>query len=258
MKTAVIVAGVIREFNNASSSWKINGDYYLFADEYVREAQSQVIKRKVDIFDINQQSNIRFKDIIIMNTEYNPDWAGFVPIVNLYKKLLFAYEHIKTMDYSKIIVIRPDLFIAEDSNTIINDIVIDPLSLSIQGVINQGDERTRFRPSIDKDTLMCMDLSTFKIIADFYYYIVDNIHYILANNFDIHTLLGKYVIEKKLNVKDLGVDTVVLRSNTDYLFKSGNATMENLKKEASNWWKDIVPQINPTNINGGILKLRNK
>ena len=271
MKTAVIVVGVVRELSNASSSWKILGDYYLFADEYERAPQSQIIKNKIILTDILAISKVKFQHISISKSENNIDWSSFTPLINLYKKLSSAYTHIKNKGYCNVLIIRPDLFIPDSTNDIINNIstTIGPLTIGIDGTINPGDMRTRFRPSLDTDILMYMDLPTFKIIAEFYNFIEENIQFVLENKFDIHTLLGKYILERNINVKDIGCKSVILRNNTAHFFKDGTVTFEKLQEAMAEWWKlnvdpgsllnkqSIYELIEISKANGGILKLRN-
>jgi hypothetical protein len=271
MKTAVIVAGVVRELANASSSWKVSGDYYLFADEYEREPQTQKIKKKINLSEIHETSAVNFQYISISKSENNIDWSSFTPPINLYKKLSSAYTHIKNKRYCNVLIIRPDLFIPDSTNDIINNIstTIGSLTIGIDGNINPGDMRTRFRPSLDKDILMYMDLSTFKIIAEFYNFIEENIQFVLENKFDVHTLLGKYILERNINVKDIGCKSVILRNNTAHFFKDGTVTFEKLQKAFDEWWNhnidpgisldklSIYELIERSKANGGILKLRN-
>ena len=264
MKTAIIVVGVVRELSNASSSWKILGDYYLFADEYERAPQSQIIKNKIILTDILAISKVKFQHISISKSEARSDWQGLTPVFNHFKKLLLAYKHIKNLGYEKFIIIRPDLFLEEQANDIVNNINVLPNNLAIEGVINLGEKRTKFKPSIDKDLLMCMDADTFEIIADFYNYLEINIKFLLENEFDVHTALAKYVIEQDLNIVNLYCRTVVLRDNSNYLFTSGTATFEKLQEAFHEWWKlnvDAGPLIHEkikiSKTGGGILKLRN-
>jgi hypothetical protein len=266
MPAAIIVAGVVRELANASSSWKIAGDYYLFADEYIREPQSQKIIGRISITDITTQSKVEFRHISILASN---DGAYITSIDNLYMKILSAYEHIKDLGYDKIVLIRPDLFMVDGSADVIDNLDIQPRHLAVRGVLNQGDSRTGFRPALDSDSLMCMDLQTFKVLAEFYNYMQTHKKFLLDNKFDVHTGLARYIIESDLIVQDIGCDYVVLRSNTDQLFRAGNVTVDLLNKARREWWDQNITGITEeqhrrlkliekSRATGGILKLRPK
>jgi hypothetical protein len=120
MKTAVIVAGVLRHCDVSSLSWKfpIDVDFYLSTwdlTEYVHNGNKFYSIEE----ELKHLEHIDFKHIHIEN--YKKFYQTYKTHIGFEMSRVFylinkIYEQIKNLNYKRVIVIRPDLFLCFKDN----------------------------------------------------------------------------------------------------------------------------------------------
>jgi len=118
MKTAVIVAGVLRHCDVSSLSWKfpVDVDFYLSTWDLTENVYNGNTFYPIDE-ELKHLEHIDFKHIHIEN--YRRFYQTYKNHIGFEMSRVFyliskIYEHIKNLNYKRIIVIRPDIWLNFD------------------------------------------------------------------------------------------------------------------------------------------------
>lgn len=280
MKTAVIVAGVCRFTNISHSSWNIfpDADWYLSTWDITQKPYSPEAHPSSDEIDAIKD---KFKHIEVLN--YKEKYLD-IPRLSAELRPFILLEHIlniiKEQQYERVVYFRPDLVLfkmnddlfpdlmqltADDFNE--NDYNVDDSTIKIAGD-HTPDCWIDHSRQILHDNFFVFSWNTFvKFIED---------KKEITKHPDIHYSLYNYFAKNNINVEPLHpIRTAILRSNI-------------VDNEDKKTWKDLttlfvneyneknhigkfthiieltIPskpdyaKIEESELNGGILKLRNK
>ena len=184
MSTAVIVAGVFRHFDIAVNTWKFTAqDYYLSTQTKTQKARSaapgQDITHQVDLH------RSKFKSILYTEPTSTNN------TVNMAAKWASAYTLLKDKNYSKYIVVRPDLFMFHYNWDLVNNIDIKPNTMyNISNVVLDSMNQ----PFIN-DMCFILDPLAWTKIGEFYNYYKPQ-----AETKNIHIHLVEYLTQHNINI----------------------------------------------------------
>lgn len=229
MSTAVIVSGVFRHFAPAYNSWRFQGDYHLITQRRTQTARSARLLE--DITQQVEQHQSKFSSIAYVD----PKDSVLATTVNMAAKWRAAYTLLEPYNYSKYIVVRPDLYTFHHNWDLINSIDVKPNTMyNISDIVPDGNGD----PFVN-DMLFIADAATWQTISRFYDYYVD-----LSTTKNIHIHLSEY-----LQLNHIQVDSQVLaqgiyipiRDNMQHLFENDMLTdkysVNDILTKASEWQK---------------------
>lgn len=234
MKTAIIVSGILRETNIAADSWKFDGDYFLFTQNTYQSPRRYSEEHSI----INDITNVhkKFKAVCIVD-RLNTDHEFPSTIVNQTWKWKIAYNfllsYISQEQYTRFILIRPDLFFRFNSNTV-DEINFEPdVCYSTSPIITNSDG---FK--FANDTWMAFDQCVFEKLSQFYDYLKDK-NFAITN---IHNELANYFQLKNIKVNDRLLEIgecFALRKEVAYMFEDNRLkdkySYNDLAKELIAW-----------------------
>lgn len=184
MSTAIIVSGVFRHFDIAVNSWKFAAaDYYLTTQTRTQKARSAAPDNNI-LTNIDQHRH-KFKSILIKEPTSN------INTVNMAAKWLASYNLLKDQQYSKYIILRPDLYIFHYDWSMINN--IEPQYNTMYNISNIVDDSLG-QPFIN-DMCFILDPEAWTKIGNFY-----NYYYPIRNTKNVHIHLYDYIKQHKINV----------------------------------------------------------
>jgi hypothetical protein len=208
MKTAIIVSGVVRNMVEASSSWKIDGDYFLIADEYMYKRRTLYPFGRFDeeFTNIIKKTKVSFSSITIpsINNIEMCDSLHNNSIINMLWKWKCSYYALKPYhdikNYDKFIIIRPDIYInILDNFNFLNDFIVNPNTIH-----TIKDTHIVFKDNNNliwmNDIFLLFDINVFYEISKIYDFYVNNYLKIIENEFNIHTFLGMYFKNIGINI----------------------------------------------------------
>ena len=253
--TAVVVSGVLRHIEHASKSWKFDADYYLVVEKNIYKAHSQVPLGQVEEGFPNLISSVPFVSKTICDSHSvvsavecsNRSLANYGP-AQMACKWKVAYEKIiqSSKYYDRVILLRPDLWLFEN-----NGDPIEPIIPATGEIYSMADYQPDIQPNrgyeTTGDVFMMMNVSTFKILANFYdYVIMYYVDLVINNRHDIHSLLAKYMRDMGITLNPwLGQNYgfIVLRGNSDHMFNSTGLiegyNLLHLMQQQEEWWRNI-------------------
>jgi hypothetical protein len=214
MKTAIIVSGILRETKIASSSWKFDADYFLFTQN-TYQAPRKYNKEHCIIKDL-ESVHEKFKAVCMID-RLNTEHEFLSTIVNQTWKWKIAYNfllsYIEQEQYTRFILIRPDLFFRFNSKSI-DEINFEPnVCYSTSPIITNPDGL-----KFSNDTWMAFDQAVFQKLSQFYDYLKDK-NFAITN---IHNDLADYFQSNNIKVNnrllELG-ECFVLRKEVNYMFE---------------------------------------
>ena len=253
-KTAVIVSGTLRHLVNASSSWTIPGDYFLIVDENIYTTASDKVQgSSFDILSENiKNCHVKFKSVTVC-VDNNLPQAEFkthasINMLNKWKLAYYALLPYNVMhNYDRIIILRPDIYLFP-RQPIRKLLDIVPQNDEIYSTIGITKSTSNQHPERDvmNDVLLMVNLHTFGRLAnEGFAYFVANHQMAIAEGYEVHSLMAKFVNEKSIVVRpDLinYFEFAILRNNTVDLFELGlisqHTTFLDIKRRSEEWWRE--------------------
>lgn len=257
MRTAVIVSGALRHLLNASSSWRFAADYYLITDNTVYSAQSRTAEDIVapQLSYILSQSTVKYAGVYLQIAEHNKVPYQYLsldpalsthPVVNMAWKWRTAYMLLQqqAVHYDRVLLLRPDLYVWYTQS----ETVFDNLRPELRTILSPGDifqDTVQDRPTMG-DVFLLVDLDSFRILAGFFDYFLNNYLLILNQGYDLHSLFAKYVVEQGLTVSGKMSEYclfAVLRDNTKQMFNQNHKlspeySFSQLQDQQQLWWRE--------------------
>ena len=247
MKNAIIVSGVVRNMIESSKTWNFNGDYFLIGDEFTYKRRNVIPNGEVihHLSDIIQKTSVEFTSFSILSRKNInvPNIYYHSTIINMLWKWKCAYYLIlpynKIINYNKFIIIRPDMYISNNTNYQ----YIDNFKPSKDTIYTTSFPHIENINNEDltwvNDLFLIFDKNTFFKISQLYDIYVES--YNEKNYGDIHTFLG--IVFKKMNITVQGgfinyIDFVILTDNVV------NNLFENYKLKNEYTYTDVVKKIN--------------
>jgi len=229
MKTAVLVWGEFREFENAHKSWNFLRD--LDYDIYVSTWDNTVEKNEllnIDIYEsVTKERILKYFPNAIINIEAQFSSSPPSKVVHHWRKL-FNLSYMSGIEYDNIILIR-------------TDIVLDELHESFNLIIdNLSDERIIYglgniqsqKPPIYLFVADCMFMGKTNIMREIFLSFPPPD----VTRRDIHYHLSKHFIENDVYVENMHGNVFqyfIMRSvNRDFL----HLTFSEQQKIAEDWW----------------------
>lgn len=246
MKTAVVVTGALRYTQQASTSWKFDGDYFLVVDRDHYLPQDHLPIGSIDPGALATKfCDIDFRAIVIADNVVDDTTALNTAIKMAWKwKLAYhtVYSYHASAPYDRIILLRPDLYIGN---------YLSDISL----VTPQENAIYTTRPSYIQpsglpwasDILLMMSPAVFEILSGFYDFLMFKYHQLANSDIqrgDIHSFLFEYALTK--DIVFLGelaeFCPVVLRENSLDMFDNTGLKPEfdvsDLEAASSKWWEN--------------------
>jgi len=268
MKTAIIIAGVCRYTDISHKSWTMlpEADWYLSTWDISQKPFSDIATSSK-----NEIDNIKylFKEIFVssykeeyMDTNYSAFERSFI----LLEKTL---EHIKKLNYDRIIYFRPDLMLYSLENYSIDDLLVNDNYVNVLDIHD---------PLIVNNTHKQQQVSDIFFVFSnktFLKYVVSR-NKISNCNGDVHRTTYNFFVKNNIEIKILtNMKSCILRDNIydnlndlswENTYKIFHKVFES-NPEPNKFGKELqLPNDYPKDIillerskaGGGILKLRNK
>jgi hypothetical protein len=186
MPTAVIVSGVFRHFEIAYNSWKFARAAYCLTTQTRRQEARSAAQNSSILANIHEHTH-KFDYIVLEEPQSSNN------TVNMAAKWLAAYNLLKDKQYSKYIIIRPDLYMFHHNWAMINDIIPEHNTMyNISDIVPDS----LGQPFIN-DMFFILDPVAWTSLGNFYNYyepksITKNIHvhlsdYITKHNITVHS-----------------------------------------------------------------------
>jgi hypothetical protein len=201
----------MRETDLAIPTWDIAGDFFLFVQDTHQDARQFNEQQKI-IKDIEPFSD-KFKAICIVDKIKSPDVFSST-LHNQIWKWKVAYNFLKPYidaeGYDRFIIIRPDSYLRIFRN--LDELYISPNTCYSTSEIIIDTNGFKFA----NDTWMAFDSEVFKLLSNFYDYVLLNnigsVHGGLANYFELHNI-------KVTNDLIMFGETFQLRPEVRYMFE---------------------------------------
>jgi hypothetical protein len=250
MTTAIIVSGALRFMRQASTTWKIPGDYFLVADKHTYVPQNSIPRGVVFTHDILDLLH-RFRSVTFTENLVNQD-EFYNTAIKMAWKWKCAYSTFSLFNerykYDKVLIIRPDLYVHNiDGN-------YDLPQPTDYNIFSLGDTHIRSNgtPFVN-DMFLCITPSVFKILSGLYDYLIIRYKSIFISNFpnspDIHSLLFEYMLSNNITFVHTieNFHTTVIRETALDLFdehglKPG-ASYSDVSTAARVWWEKNIPPV---------------
>ena len=258
MTSAIIVSGVLREMANAAPSWKFKGDYFLHVDNSIFQPQSHnIIGRATEVIDKEiQNSPIKFVSITVdtdtgnkFTNEQRDKYFGINEhaMLNMTWRWKSVFQQIKlyhkVRNYTKVLILRPDIYVhsyapmSEYENLIPADNTVYSLAPIVPGTSDW-----RGYPTMG-DVMLMADMASMEKFVGIYDFLLEHYEDTITRNYDIHSILARYVVEHNINVSGrLGelFAFAALRDNSRDMFENGQLKPQyafvELQKKQQEWW----------------------
>lgn len=243
MSTAIIVSGSVRNMLNAANSWKFKGDYHLTIDRFSYFPQSnnissdnvQELKSIVDNSPIKFTSvNVCLDDRLVKTSAIPMAWKWKRAYYNL-----LPYQSV--YNYSKVLLLRPDLYINPHSYELDNFKINDNTIYSHSKLYLNKNDPTYPNALRSTDLFLYMSMNMFNKLSDFYDYSIKH----LGHGHEIHSLLAKFMIENDIEMNDDMknlCDVIVLRDLSNHMFENGLLKEEysftDIVNSTYQWWTE--------------------
>jgi hypothetical protein len=229
MKTAVLIWGEFREFENAHKSWNflnlLDYDVYFSTWETSHEINE---KLNIDLFEnITKDKILKYFPTAVINIE--PQFFSKPPakVVHHWRKL-FNMAYMSGINYDNVILIRPDIVLDElheSFELIINNLTDERIIYGLSNILSQA-------PPVYLFVADCMFFGKTEIMREaFLSFPPPDI-----TRKDIHYHLAKHFIENDIFVKNMHGDVFqyfIMRSiNRNFL----DLTYNEQRKIAEEWW----------------------
>ena len=226
MSTVVIVSGVFRHFEMAYNCWKFAPAAYCLATQRRRQEARSAAQNNSIISSINEHKH-KFDYILLEEPRSSNN------TVNMAAKWAAAYNLLKDKQYSKYIIIRPDLYMFHHNWTMINDIVPAHNTMyNISDVVKDGSGQ----PFIN-DMFFILDPQAWTKISGFY-----NYYEPISTTKNIHIHLCDYIAEHNITVNSEVLSQgiyIPIRDNMMSMFDnnvlSDKYSVNDLVKKAIEW-----------------------
>lgn len=259
-KTAIVVSGILRYFEYASLSWDFDGDYFLIVEKNIYESQSQTPINDARNIISQVDEKINFKAITLCDSLAQIkklhdiyDIIKNYPFIQQVWKWKLAYNFLlpyhQQNSYDRIILIRPDLWISRIASDSIESVSYNHLEIFNYGTIHDAPITDPITSAVTQkksvlELLMMVNMPTFKILSEFYDYVIDIIRSDSAERICVHLLLAKYLIDNNIPVNDWFMQNYranVIRYTNIHMFDTNGLrreyTMDDLIDHEQEFWK---------------------
>lgn len=243
MSTAIIVSGSIRNIINAANSWKFKGDYHLIIDRFSHFPQSNdILSDNVqELKSIVDDSLIKFTSVnICLDNKLEGEVVKTHSSINMAWKWKCAYHNLLPYhNYSKVLLLRPDLYIHSYKDELDSFKINDNNIYSHSKLYLNKDDPTNPSALRSTDLFLYMSINTFKKLSGFYNY------YLKQPHSEVHSLLAKFIIENGIEINDDMknlCNIVVLRDSSKHMFENGLLKEEysftDIVNDGHQWWTE--------------------
>ena len=233
MSTVVIVSGVFRHFEIAYNSWKFAPAAYCLATQRRRQEARSAAQNNSIISSIDEHKH-KFDYIVLEEpkSSSNTYWLSN-NTVNMAAKWTAAYNLLKDKQYSKYIIVRPDLYMFHHNWTMINDIV--PAYNTMYNISDIVPDSLG-QPFIN-DMFFILDPEAWTKISGFY-----NYYEPISTTKNIHIHLSDYITKHNIQVNSEVLAQgayIPIRDNMLSMFDnnvlSDKYSVNDLVKKANEW-----------------------
>ena len=217
---------MFRHFEIAYNSWKFAPAAYCLATQTRRQEARSAAQNNSIISSIEQHKH-KFDYTVLEEPQSSNN------TVNMAAKWLAAYNLLKDKQYSKYIIIRPDLYMFHHNWTLINDIV--PTHNTMYNISDIVPDSAG-QPFIN-DMLFILDPVAWTNIGNFYNYYAP-----ISTTKNIHIHLSDYIAKQNITVRSevLAQGTYIpVRDNMLSMFDnsvlSDKYSVNDLVKKANEW-----------------------